>query len=59
MKKKLLSLAAVGILAVGLFTGCGSSDEKKAENTDSKGTIKVAASETPHAEILEDRKSVV
>lgn len=59
MKKKLLSLAAVGILAVGLFTGCGSSDEKKAENTDSKGTIKVAASETPHAEILEQAKPLL
>ena len=59
MKKKLLSLAAVGILAVGLFTGCGSSDEKKAEDTDSKGTIKVAASETPHAEILEQAKPLL
>lgn len=59
MKKKLLSLAAVGILAVGLFTGCGSSDEKKAEDTDSKGTIKVAASETPHAEILEQTKPLL
>lgn len=58
MKKKLLSLAAVGILAVGLFTGCGSSDEK-AEDTDSKGTIKVAASETPHAEILEQAKPLL
>ena len=59
MKKKLLSLAAVGILAVGLFTGCGSSYEKKAEDTDSKGTIKVAASETPHAEILEQAKPLL
>lgn len=59
MKKKLLSLAAVGILAVGLFTGCGSFDEKKAEDTDSKGTIKVAASETPHAEILEQAKPLL
>lgn len=59
MKKKLLSLAAVGILAVGLLTGCGSSDEKKAEDTDSKGTIKVAASETPHAEILEQAKPLL
>lgn len=59
MKKKLLSLVAVGILAVGLFTGCGSSDEKKAEDTDSKGTIKVAASETPHAEILEQAKPLL
>ena len=59
MKKKLLSLAAVGILAVGLFTGCGSADEKKAEDTDSKGTIKVAASETPHAEILEQAKPLL
>ena len=53
MKKKLLSLVAVGILAVGLFTGCGSCDEKKAEDTDSKGTIKVEEYENPHAEILE------
>ena len=42
------------------LTACGSSDKKddskKAEN---KGTIKVAASATPHAEILEEAKKIL
>lgn len=47
MKKKLLSLALITTLAVGTLAGCGA--DKKADDK----TIKVAASATPHAEILE------
>lgn len=58
MKKRILLLAAVGILAAGLFTGCGSADEKDAD-TEEKGTITVAASETPHSEILAQAKELL
>ncbi|MGN0150959.1 MAG: MetQ/NlpA family ABC transporter substrate-binding protein [Wujia sp.] len=47
--KKLLSLALIGTFALGSFTGCGKKEE---ENK----TIKIAASATPHAEILEYAK---
>ena len=60
MKKFGASLLA-GVLAIGTLTGCGSTD-KKAEgstgSTDSK-VIKVAASATPHAEILEEAKPLL
>lgn len=59
MKKKLYLLLAL-VLTVASLTACGSSDKKgdskKAEN---KGTIKVAASATPHAEILEEAKKLL
>lgn len=74
MKKRLLSLTLAGILAIGAFTGCGSSgsdtkDTKEAKSTQEdskeedtkagdKGTITVAASATPHAEILEQAKKI-
>lgn len=47
--KKLLALTLTGAFLVGALTGCGKSGE------DDK-TIKVAASATPHAEILEYAK---
>ena len=60
MKKFGVFLLA-GVLAIGTLTGCGSTD-KKAEgstgSTDSK-VIKVAASATPHAEILEKAKPLL
>ena len=60
MKKFGVFLLA-GVLAIGTLTGCGSTD-KKAEgstgSTDSK-VIKVAASATPHAEILEEAKPLL
>ncbi|MGN0290374.1 MAG: MetQ/NlpA family ABC transporter substrate-binding protein [Lachnospiraceae bacterium] len=62
MKKRILSLTLVGILAVGALAGCGSSDKaEKKEATDTKEdkTITVAASETPHAEILEQAKKIL
>lgn len=60
MKKKLALLLA-GVLVVGSITGCGGSEETKeaAAETETKGTIKVAASATPHAEILEQAKDLL
>lgn len=80
MKKRLLSGVFAGILAFGVLTGCGSSEEK-AENTNAAEnnvqeetaaeteaaeaetaenvTIKVAASATPHAEILEEAAKIL
>lgn len=48
--KRILSLIVAGILCLTAFAGCGSSDDK---------TITVAASTTPHAEILEQCKSIM
>lgn len=59
MKKRLLSLAAVGVLAVGLLAGCGNTSTTDEGAKADKGTIKVAASETPHAEILEQVKPIL
>lgn len=50
MKKKAVSLIIAAVFAVGALTGCGSKDE---------GTIKVAATEVPHAEILEAAKPIL
>ena len=59
--KKFGAFLLAGVLAIGTLTGCGSTD-KKAEgstgSTDSK-VIKVAASATPHAEILEEAKTLL
>ena len=59
--KKFGAFLLAGVLAIGTLTGCGSTD-KKAEgstgSTDSK-VIKVAASATPHAEILEEVKPLL
>lgn len=93
MKKKLVTLAVAGILAAGVFAGCGNSTETAgdagaakeaqvektdlAENTEAEeaaskeekelettgsaaGTvIKIAASPTPHAEILGKAKEIL
>lgn len=52
MKKKILSVLLIGALAVSTLAGCGKNgaDEK---------TIKIAASATPHAEILEQAKPIL
>ena len=54
MKKKLLAVLAIGVLSVSVLTGCGA----KAGSKDAK-TIKVAASATPHAELLEQAKPIL
>ena len=74
MKKKLLSLLVAGILVTGTLSGCGAAKEDttdttsaaisedaaatEAENTENK-VIKVAASSTPHAEILAKAKDIL
>lgn len=57
--KKFLSLL-IFVAAFGVLTACGNQEVKKEENEEeSKGTIKVAASATPHAEILEQAKPLL
>lgn len=73
MKKKIFTSLLVGLLLVGTLAGCGSaadsakSDESKgateaqkaADSKDELQTIKVAASPTPHAEILAEAKELL
>lgn len=75
MKKRVLTTILAGVLVLGTLTGCGSSEsgaagaenagaETGVESTqqaaaDVKGTITVAASATPHAEILEQAKTIL
>lgn len=55
MKKRLLALIITGITAFGLLAGC-----KTAETgADRSRVITVAASETPHAEILSEAKKML
>ena len=65
-KKRLLAAALIGILAVGTLTGCKSADKgNTTSKTDSGATteeskvIKVAASATPHAQILEQATPIL
>lgn len=50
MKKKVLAALLTGVLTAGILTGCGDTADK---------TITVAASPTPHAEILEAAKPIL
>ncbi len=60
MKKKLLSIILVGTLVVGAITGCGkSADGGKNASADGLKVIKIAASTTPHAEILNEAKPIL
>lgn len=75
MKKRVLSSILAGVLAVSVFAGCGSKAEDNTQAADdnqtaaateaaggtveTKGTIKVAASATPHAEILVAAKPIL
>ncbi len=52
MKKKLVALLAVVTVVAGVLTGCGS------KSADDK-VIKIAASPTPHAEILQQAKPLL
>ena len=53
MKKRVLSVITAALLAAGLLSACGQSEEA------SGGTIKVAATSVPHAEILEAAKPIL
>ncbi len=73
--KKLLSLILTTVLLGSVLTGCGGSgadtssasapeqsaqtNETASENTEQKGVITVAASPTPHAQILEQAKPIL
>ena len=58
--KKLVAWLLTGVLAAGVLTGCGNSgDSGKAAASGSKGTITVAASQTPHSEILAEAKKIL
>ena len=63
MKRKLLSLALATILTAGLVTGCGSSasssDQSSSQDNTQKKTITVAASQTPHSEILAEAAKIL
>lgn len=75
MKKRILAGVLAGVLALGVLTACGSSNAKEttapaetagetAGETEAASTgelvpIKVAASATPHAEILEQAKPLL
>lgn len=79
MRKRILSVIIVVVMAAGLLTACGKKEaatdtkESTVEATtapaattapgqatvESKGTIKVAASETPHSEILGKAKEIL
>lgn len=57
MMKRVLASALVGLLTLGLLAGCGAtkSADSTADDNDTV-TLKIAASTTPHAEILEHVK---
>ena len=65
MKKRLLASVAAGVLALSVLAGCGSkeaaapTEEAKATESAEAKVIKVAASATPHAELLEQVKPIL
>lgn len=71
MKKRLLASIAAGVLALSVLAGCAaketaapaeeaaSAEEAKATESTDKKVIKVAASATPHAELLEQVKPIL
>jgi D-methionine transport system substrate-binding protein len=58
MKRKLLAVILASALAMAFLAGCGSKEAETTENADDK-TITVAASATPHSEILEQAKPLL
>ncbi len=58
MKKRIFAGILAGVLTLGLLTGCGAKEEA-AGGDEAKTVIKVAASSTPHAEILEEAKGIL
>lgn len=57
MKKKVLAVVVAGVLALTSLAGCGNASAK-ASAKDEK-IIKIAASATPHAEVLEQVKPIL
>ena len=56
MKKKLIATVLTGVLAVSVLAGCGAKNDASAP-AEGDTVIKVAASATPHSEILEAAKA--
>lgn len=56
MKKRFIAVLLTTALTLGVLTGCGNNS---AASNESKGTITIAASSTPHAEILEEAKTIL
>lgn len=63
MKKKVLSVLLAGVFVLGTLTGCGKdnsqSDSGQADTKSDTEVITIAASPTPHAEILEKAKELL
>lgn len=69
MKKRVLTGILAGVLALGTLAGCGSSADNVGQNGNAQQNeagqgkdatvIKVAASSTPHAEILEEAAGIL
>lgn len=57
--KKITYLLLALVLAIGTLTVCGSSDKESGTKEAAGKTIKVAASATPHAIILEEAKTLL
>ena len=55
MKKRILAVVLTGALALSTLVGCGG----KAEDSKDEKVIKIAASATPHAEVLEQAKPIL
>ena len=58
MKRRLLSILLVGALVTSVITGCGNKNDSNSSKEEDK-VIKVGASVTPHAEILNEVKDVL
>lgn len=63
MKKKVLSVLLAGVFVLGALTGCGKdnsqSDSGQADTKSDAEVITIAASPTPHAEILQKAKELL
>ena len=59
MKKRALGLVLTIGLVAGVLVGCGTANTTNSSTGASKGTITVAASETPHSEILAEAKTIL
>lgn len=57
--KKITYLLLALVLAIGTLTACGSSDKESGTKEAAGKTIKVAASATPHAIILDEAKTLL
>ena len=57
--KKIVALALVGVLTVGTLAGCGAKKDEDSKESGENKVIKIAASATPHAEILEEAKPLL